>query len=136
MNDLETQKRFVQLRIQGWSYDRIAVELKISRRTVINWSRKYRFEIQNERAMTMDNLREQLLSSREVQARALAGQLKAVEAELAKRNVSDLSTTRLFSLAAALRRQIQQETGDMHFVVPLDEIPEDEYHERSQEWIP
>lgn len=47
MHDLDTQKQFVLLRSQGKSYDRIAAELNVSRQTLINWSRKFRFEIQN-----------------------------------------------------------------------------------------
>ncbi len=134
MKDMETQQRFVQLRAQGWSYARIAAELKVARGTVINWSRKFRFEIGNQRAIELESLQEELISSCETRARALAGQLQHVEKELAARDLSQVSTSRLFSLAHSLRRQIMQETGRLQFVSPLGDIPGEEYHEQVQNW--
>jgi uncharacterized protein (DUF849 family) len=136
MHDLEVQKRFVQLRSQGHSFARIAQELNVSKQTLINWSRKLRFEIQNLRAIELEALREQLVASREVRARALADQLRRVEYELKKRSLEDFSTSRLYSLAASLRQQILNETDVMQFTAPLKEIPDDEYHELAQSWRP
>jgi transposase len=134
MKDTETQQRFIQLRAQGWSYARIATELKVSRGTVINWSRKFRFEIGNQRAIAMEFLQEELISSRETHARALAVQLNQVEKELAARDLTQVSTSRLFSLAHSLRQQIVQETGRLQFVSPLEDIPTEEYHAQVQNW--
>jgi transposase len=136
MKDQETQQRFVELRTQSWSFERIARELDVSKSTLINWSRKFRFTIQNQRAIQLEALQEQLLASRESRARALAEQLRAIEAELAKRNVAELSTSRLFALAESFRRQILHETDELLFSSPLKEIPEEEYHEHTHEWKP
>ena len=65
MNDVETQQRFVHLRAEGWSFARIADELKISKPTLINWSRKFQFEIQNHRAINIEALHEKWVSTRE-----------------------------------------------------------------------
>jgi len=136
MKDLETQQRFVALRSQGWSFARIATELGVSKPTLIKWSRKLQFEIQNARAIELEALQDQLIASRELRARKLAEQLKAVEAELAKRDLSQVSTGRLFTLAEALRRQIVRETGPVRFTSPLREIPNDEYCDQVQDWAP
>ena len=56
MNDQETIARFIFLRSQGWSFNRITVELNISKPTLIKWSREFRFEIQNQRAIPQINL--------------------------------------------------------------------------------
>jgi len=136
MKDQETQQRFVELRVQGWTFERIARELNVSQRTLINWSRKFRFDIQNQSVVAREALLEKLVASRELRAQALAAQLKQVEAELQTRNVADLSTARLFILAESLRRQIQDTLGELRFTSPLKEIPDDEYHEQAQDWIP
>lgn len=136
MHDIEVQKRFVELRTQGWSFARIAAELQVARGTLIQWSRQFQFEIQNLRAIEMESLREKLLATREVHAQSLATQLQAVEQELARRNVADLSTTRLFQLAESLRRQILRTTGDVEFSVPLRDIPDAELNEHAQDWVP
>ena len=49
MNDIEKQQRFVCLRAEGWSFVRIAEELQVSKTTCVNWSRKFQFDIQNQR---------------------------------------------------------------------------------------
>lgn len=134
MHDLDTQKQFVLLRSQGKSYDRIAADLNVSRQTLINWSRKFRFEIQNLQAIERESLQQTVLASREAQARALGEQLKQVEAELQKRNVSDLTTAGLLALAGRLRREIRAEIGPLQFAVPVSEIPSAEYHDQVQEW--
>jgi transposase len=136
MDDINTQIKFVQLRAQGWSFARISEQIKVSKPTLINWSRKFRFDIQNLRAIEFESLRDTLLTSVEARTRKLGEQLQIIESELAKRNLSELSTGQLFALAAALRRQIQRETGDMQFTSPLKEIPNDEYHEQVQDWKP
>jgi transposase len=134
MHDLDTQKQFVLLRSKGQSYDRIAAELKVSRQTLINWSRKFRFEIQNLRAIEMETLRLSVLASGEAHVQALGARLQQVESELQKRNLSDLTTAGLLSLASRLRREIHAETGPLQFTVPIAEIPNNEYHEQVQDW--
>ena len=56
MKDQETQQRFIHLRSQGRSFAGIAQELNVARGTLFNWSRKFRFEIQNIRAMELEAL--------------------------------------------------------------------------------
>jgi transposase len=58
MNDAETQQRFVLLRAEGRSFTRIAEELNVSKPTLIKWSRKYQFEIQNQHAINLEALQE------------------------------------------------------------------------------
>lgn len=136
MKDQETQQRFIQLRAQGWTFQRIGSELNVSKGTLINWSRKFQFEIQNHRAIELEALRDQLIASREERARQLGQRLSQVTAELATRDLSTVSTGRLFELEASLRRQILHETGELRFTAPLKEIPDDEYHEHVQDWSP
>jgi transcriptional regulator with XRE-family HTH domain len=136
MKDQETVRRFIELRAQGWSYARIAGELNTAKQTLINWSRKHRFEIQNLRAIELDALQTELRITREAQLRLLAGQLERIESEIARRDLTDVPTARLYSLADALRRQVQRETGPIQFTTPVREIPSDEYCEQAQDWTP
>jgi hypothetical protein len=136
MIDAGKQQRFIQLRSQGWSFARIAAELDVAKGTLITLSRKLHFEIQNQRAIELEALQEQLIASREARARALAAQLQRVEQELQKRDLSQVSTGRLFGLAESLRRQILRETGQVRFTSPADDIPAGEYHEQVYDWLP
>ena len=134
MKDQETQQRFIQLRSQGWSFNRIAEELNVARGTLINWSRKFQFEIQNLRAIELEALRENLVATAEIRANALAKELRRIQEELQKRDLSKVSTGRLYSLAESFERKILQETGTTRFTCPVDDIPNDEYHEQVQHW--
>lgn len=136
MYDSKTQQQFVELRMRGVSYARIAEELKVSRRTLIEWGRKFQFEIHNGRIVEREALRERYLASTEEQVRRLGEQLQRVEAELAKRDLAELSTMRLFTAAESLRRQIHRATGgDAPFTAPVNAIPPGEYHEDAQDWV-
>ena len=54
MHDEKTVQRFIELRASGWTYARLMTELNTSKPTLINWSRKYQFEIQNLKAIELD----------------------------------------------------------------------------------
>jgi len=136
MHTPETRQKFVERRAQGWSLVRIASELGVARSTLIEWSRQLRFEIQNQLAIELDDLRNRLLGSCQSRASGLAEKLARVEAELKNRDLATLSTQRLFSLSLALRREIERETGDVRFVTPVKDIPGGEYIEHVQEWKP
>ena len=108
----------------------------MSKPTLINWSRKYQFDIQNLRAILRERLKEKWLSDYETRVQGLGEQLKKIETELAARNISDLPTRQLFYLAALLRRQLQHELGPMTFSTPVKEIPDDELTSEVQAWAP
>ena len=134
MHEPQTIQRFIEMRAQGWTYARLMTELNVSKPTLIAWSRKHQFEIQNHKAIELEALREQWLASTAERVNHLGTQLQRVETELARRNLEDLNTPQLWSLARALRRQIEQATGPVQFTVPVAEIPGPEYHEQVQDW--
>jgi hypothetical protein len=136
MHDDKTVQRFIELRVQEWSFDRIARELNVSKPTLIAWSRKHQHTIANLSAIERENRLNQILASSEERMRKLGEQLKAAEVELAKRDLTSLSTGRLLTHIEGLRRQLRCEAGPMRFVSPVDAIPEDEYADRIQVWNP
>jgi hypothetical protein len=133
-HDETVVQRFIQLRAGGSSYSQLAAELNVSKPTLIAWSRKHQFEIQNLKAIELEAIREKWLSSVADRVNALGQQLQRVEAEVAKRDPADLTTAQLFALARTLRRQIEQATGNVQFTSPVAEIPNDEYHDQVQDW--
>ena len=134
MHDNQTVQRFIERRAQGWTYARLMTELNVSKPTLIAWSRKHQFQIQNLKAIELEALREKWLASTADRVNALGEQLRKVEAELAQREVSELTTLQRHHLARSLRRQIEQATGSMRFTTPVAEIPSDEYHDQVQDW--
>jgi len=136
MHTQETQQKFIELRAREWTYDRIAAELGVAKSTLVEWSRKFRFEINNRLALEMDALRDRVLGSRQARVNALVQKLARVEDALRQRDLAQLSTARLYTLADSLRRQVERETNAITFVSPVKNIPDDEYVEKVQEWNP
>lgn len=134
MKDQETIQKFIERRAQGWSYVRIASELGVNKSTLVDWSRKYRFDINNRCAVELDDLRARVLGTVQSRVSDLASKLSRVEGELAKRDLAQVPTARLYAMAEALRRQIARETGHLQFVTPVKDIPNDEFVEQVQEW--
>ena len=134
MYDEKTVQRFIELRASGWTYARLMTELNASKPTLIAWSHKHQFEIQNLKAIELESLAGQWLASVQDRVKAWGEQLRKVEAELAGREVGKLTTPQLYTLARSLRRQIEQATGCVQFTTPVSEIPGDEYHDQVQDW--
>ncbi len=134
MNDSETIARFIVLRSQGWSFNRIAAELKVSKPTLIKWSRQHQFDIANLRATETEELAERVFRRRNDRWEVLARQLKRLEDEIEKRDLDEIPVARLHSLAAALRAEIKQEVGVVHFAETTRQIPSEEYIIDRQEW--
>ena len=134
MKDQETMQKFIELRSKGWTYARLMAELNVSKPTLINWSRKFQFQIQNLRAIELEALANKWLTSVTDRVNGLGLQLQKVEAELASREIKDLSTTQLYGLARHLRRQLQEATGSVRFTTPVTQIPGDEFHEQVHDW--
>ena len=134
MHDAKTVQRFIELRAQGWTYARLMTELNVTKPTLIAWSHKHQFQIQNLKAIELEALGEKWLASATDRVNALGEQLRRVEAELATRQPSALTTPQLYALARHLRRQIEQITGSLNFTTPVAEIPADDYHDQVQVW--
>jgi hypothetical protein len=134
MHSEQTIQRFIELRASGWTYARLMTELNVSKPTLIDWSRKHQFQIQNLRAIEMESLAGQWLSSTADRVKALGQQLQRVEAELVKRDPADLTTAQLYTLACSLRRKIEQATGPVQFTSAVNDIPAGEYHDQVHDW--
>ena len=86
------------------------------------------------RFIELEALGEKWLAPVADRVNGLGAELRKVEAELVQRNLGDLSTPQLHTLARSLRRQIEQATGSVQFTCPVAEIPSEEFHDQVQEW--
>ena len=136
MHEDKTIQRFIELRVKGEVFTRIAAELKVSKTTLIAWSHKHQHTIANLIAIEQENRLHTHLASSEARMQKLGEQLCAAEMELAQRDLTTLSTGRLLSHVENLQRRLQREAGPMRFVNAVDQIPEDDYADRIQIWNP
>ena len=134
MTDQETIARFIFMRSQGWSFNRITLEIKVSKPTLIKWSRQHQFEIQNLRATETEGLAERIFGERHQRWEALAKQLKRLEDEIETRDLEEIPASRLHGLAARLRAEINREIGNVHFSETTKQIPSEEFIIDKHEW--
>jgi hypothetical protein len=134
MKDQETVQRFIQLRASGWSFSRISEELKVSKPTLIQWSRLHQFEIQNLRSVETEALAEQCFATKRERWEQIGRDLRRVEEELAKRDLGDVPTARLLTLAASLRNEASREAAPVRLSTAVRDIPSDQRFECVLDW--
>ena len=123
------------MRSQGWSFNHIAVQLQLSKPTLIKWSRQHQFEIQNLRATETEALAERILGERPLRWEALGKQLKRLEEEIEQRDLEEIPASRLHSIAAQLRAEIARETGGSpQFSETTTNIPPEEFVTCESKW--
>jgi hypothetical protein len=106
MHSTDTKSQFMELRAKGWSLGRIAAQIGVSKRTLVDWNQQHHLELQLLRAVEMEALEERILASHEDELVRLATHQKAIEQELLTRRFSGLPTDKLFRLSSIVRDQI------------------------------
>ena len=120
MKDQGTKERFIELRARGWSFDRIAKELKVSKQTLIGWSKELAIEIANLKAIELEALREKFFLLKEQRIELFGERLKAIREELDGRDFKDMATERLIELLLKLYANIGSDTGEVFFQQETD----------------
>ena len=112
MHSTDTNGKFLELRAKGWSLARIATQIGVSKRTLVNWQHQHRQELRLLRAVELEALQEKILASHKAELTRLAGRLEAVEIELSQRELDNklrfVDTRDLYRLAALLRDEIRK----------------------------
>ncbi|MBA4312676.1 MAG: hypothetical protein C0417_08600 [Chlorobiaceae bacterium] len=120
MKDTQTKNRFIELRSQGISYEKIATELKVSKQTLINWSKELQLEILNLRAIQLEALQEKYFLTKEKKVEFIGNILNSLKAEADKRDLSKLSDRELFELILKYSEKLDKE------IVPVTFMAEEE----------
>jgi hypothetical protein len=98
METVGTKQKFIELRAQGYSYDKIATKLKKSKQALIDWNNEYKEEIANRKALELEALQEQFFLLKEHRLRAFGETLQKIKKEIDKRTLKDVSTDKLLDL--------------------------------------
>jgi hypothetical protein len=91
----ELKTQFVELRARGLSYAAIAKKLKVAKATLANWNQELEAEIASLKAMELEALYEEFGLLKESRIILLGEQLKALQAEISKRDFKDLGLDKL-----------------------------------------
>lgn len=82
MKEEETRERFIELRAEGLSYEKISKELKVSKPTLIEWSRTMATELHNAKTIRKEALIEKYALQQENRLNLFGSLLKKIQCEL------------------------------------------------------
>lgn len=133
MKDAKTRERFVELRGEGWSFDRISRELKVSKQTLVSWSKDLAQDIQNLRSIQLDALQERYQLAKAHRLLLFGEQLQRFRAELEKRDLSDVPTKELFAMMVRCAEMIHSDQEEVRFVGKTSFLEEDPLN-KSTTW--
>ncbi len=105
----EQKSRFILLRAKGNSYVRIAGELGVSKGTLLNWNAELEAEIAQARSVELEALQEEFYLLKEGRIRLLGEQLKTIQAEIGKRDLSKIKTEKLMELLLRYFGELKEE---------------------------
>jgi len=91
----EQKAQFVELRAKGFSYAAIAKKLKVAKATLANWNAELEAEIASLKAMEIEALYEEYGLLKESRIKLLGEQIKAIQAEISKRDFKELGLDKL-----------------------------------------
>jgi hypothetical protein len=99
---------FLTLRANGWSLDKIAKHINVSKGTVWSWDVKHQAEIHLLKHMQLERVQEQYLPSYEEELKSLALQLTRVEEALAKQDLVKMGPAFLMQTSLQIRDRLSK----------------------------
>jgi len=117
----ELKRDFVLLRARGLSFAKIANELPVSKATLVSWSKELEDEIARLKAIELEALYEEAHLLKRGRIELLSEQLRALQEELAQRDLEDVSTDKLLDLWLRVYGEMREE-----YIEPVFSAPEDE----------
>lgn len=110
---LELKTKFIELRAQGYSYRAIAKELKLSVNTLRAWERELAAEISELKAEELDELFTKYAMAKEARIKGLGEILERINAELGRRDLSELSTDKLLDFKMKYAQELKEEYTEL-----------------------
>lgn len=121
------EDRFIELRAGGAPYSDIARELDVSKQTLIEWSKVLRVKLANACAIRQDEVVAKLTAASKARIESFSSRLHAIMGELEGRDLREVPTRDLFTLAMKLDDHLKGEVRTPIFRAPGDwtELPQE-----------
>jgi transcriptional regulator with XRE-family HTH domain len=115
MESIDVKEKFIELRAQGYSFDKIAKELGKAKQTLVDWSRELQEEIANRKALELEALYEKFYLLKEHRLKTFGATLSKLQKEIESRNLSDVPTDKLLDLQLKYLTFIRDEYTEPQF---------------------
>jgi len=116
----ELKDRFIEMRAEGRSHSAIAKELGIAQNTAVNWSRELFEEITAIKAFKAEEMIEKYRMTQEKRIEMYGNRLLAMQDELARRDLSEVPTNKLFDMMMKCSKALEAEISKPAFLTDED----------------
>jgi len=112
---LDEKQQFIELRAKGYSYQKIADDIGVSKPTLIEWSKEEQTsrDIHNQRTLYLDELQEKYAMTKRHRIAVFGDVLNRAKAELDKRDLSEMSTDKLVTMVIKLSDTLRQDETEL-----------------------
>jgi transposase len=107
----KTKQQFIELRDQGMSYDKIAKKLKVSKTTLVVWSKEHELDIANLQTIALEALQEHYKVGQQHRLELWSEKIEMVKRELKTRGLDDIPTPKLIELPDKLSQKLKDKAG-------------------------
>lgn len=111
----EVKDKFVEMRAAGVTISKASKDLGIACNTAMNWERDHKERIEAFRAIHIEELQEKYEISKEERIELFGKDLQAINKELEKRDLSEVSTPKLFEMKIRCLKALEKEMGEPEF---------------------
>lgn len=109
MKENEVKQKFVELRAEGLSYDKISKEIAVSKPTLMKWEKEFSREIKELRFIQFETLKEKYLMTKEARVENYGELLTKAKEELKSRDLKDISSDKLLNMIHDLENKFKEE---------------------------
>ena len=115
MKDLNLKEKFIDMRMEGCSFDKIAKELNNSKITLIQWNKELKKEISNLEFLKYQGLLEKHKLTQTAKVEYLMEAIEKVKRALQEKDYNKLSVRDLVKLLEKLENDLKQETQNIKY---------------------
>lgn len=98
----QDKSKFANLKASGLSYDKISLELDISKPTLLKWGEQLKYVIKEEARQQAEHLVDEFNLIRQSRLKSMQDRLESISTEIQGRDLSEMSTKDLFNLEESL----------------------------------
>jgi len=113
MKDTKTKEKFIQLRGNGLSFDKIVEEIGVSKGTLLKWDKELKQEISEVRFIELESMIQKYGVLRTERVKSYGEMLEKYRKELTQRDLSDVSTNKLLDMALIVEDRLREEMKDI-----------------------
>ncbi len=109
MKSNKTKDKFIELRAQGMSFNKIAEDIKVSKVTLMKWEKELDTEIAEAKFIELETLREKYYMNKQSRLECYGELLEKAKYELKGRDFSEISTDKLIQIMDSLESKFNND---------------------------